>query len=478
MRALRGIARAAVVCCVLAPAPASACGGFFCNAMAVDQSGERIVFAYEPDGTVTTVVWLDYVGPSPDFAWILPVVEVPEVSLGTAALFTALDGATRPRVLTGQRVEGACRDDTWCGPCGPGTICLDAGAPGPSVDEGVSVETRDALGPYEVAVLSADDPASLERWLDENGYLVAEAARPRLADYVASGHHFVALRLAKDASAGDVQPIVLRSASREPCIPLRLTAIAAVPDMPLTVYVLADRRARPLSWLLVPLDLGAVPAFWTGGAAYADLLTATVDAAGGQAFVTEYAGPTPTAQVEALVSRDELAAASSYPAMLAALGVASDDPIARRLVWQRSRSGVFDPEATADALELAVLRPRREAQAMLDAHPWVTRLGTTISPDEMTDDPTFTLSDELPPEHSRDLIATMVVECGAAYDVADAPVSLVLGDGARVRLSDGRLVPESACPYAPPPAVGGCAAAGRGGGPWWLVLLGLVRRWR
>lgn len=153
MRALRSIARAAVVSCALAlPAPAAACGGFFCNAMAVDQSGERILFAYEPDGTVTTVVQIRYVGPSRDFAWVVPVDEVPEVSLGTAALFSELDRTTAPRIVANTREEGWCRDERYCGDCGPGTLCLDAGAPPPPDDEPVTVESRTSLGPYEVAV--------------------------------------------------------------------------------------------------------------------------------------------------------------------------------------------------------------------------------------------------------------------------------------------------------------------------------------
>lgn len=90
------------------------------------------------------------------------------------------------------------------------------------------------------------------------------------------------------------------------------------------------------------------------------------------------------------------------------------------------------------------------------------------------------LSDELPPEHPRDLVATTVVECGPRYDRADAPISLELPDGTRLVIDEGRLVPESRCPYAPRAEVdGGCAVGHARARAWWLFgLVWLFRRRR
>lgn len=55
---------AAVFVLVSLPRHASACGGFFCNRQGIQQTGERVLFSYEPDGSVTTVVQIAYAGPS------------------------------------------------------------------------------------------------------------------------------------------------------------------------------------------------------------------------------------------------------------------------------------------------------------------------------------------------------------------------------------------------------------------------------
>ncbi len=481
MRVVYNFLRVALVACALfMPTRAAACGGLFCNVRPVEQTGEQIAFVYEPDGTVSTVVQIRYQGSAEDFAWVLPVPAAPEVGLGTAAFFTALGRSTRPtrRVIGG--VDGVCRD--WAcdqGPCGPGTLCFED-----TSDPGVEVDSQAELGPYEVAVLSADDPGALRRWLDDNGYRVSPGAADVLAEYVDTGHHFVALRLRQDVSVGEIQPIVVRSASTEPCIPLRLTSIAAVEDMEVTVYVLADRRARPWSWLLVDLDLSDVD-FWQGTVSYQEMVTRTVDAAGGQAFVTDYAGPMPGWRVAPLVTEAELAAVRSYRALLTALGPLAMDPVAQRVVQRNfRREGRLDAVAIARELEVAVLAPRRDAQRMIDSHAWLTRMSTTVSPWEMTTDPTFSLSDELPPQQSNRLRATRVSECSAAYDRIDAPTHLRLDDGTTVPWSAGRLVEESSCRQAfrLGGGGGGCSVTrGRAGGWWaalWLLalVLGVVRR--
>ena len=49
------------------------------------------------------------------------------------------------------------------------------------------------------------------------------------------GHLFVALKLKHGADTEEIHPIVLRYEGNEPCIPIRLTRIAAVEDTTLLV---------------------------------------------------------------------------------------------------------------------------------------------------------------------------------------------------------------------------------------------------
>src|SRR5262249_27368463 len=87
----------------------------------------------------------------------------------------------------------------------------------------------------------------------------------------------------------DIQPIVLRFAGGEACIPLRLTAVAAINDMDVTAFMLGKARAVPTNYNEVRLNLARID--WiTGGANYKKVVSAAVDEASGNAFVTELAG--------------------------------------------------------------------------------------------------------------------------------------------------------------------------------------------
>src|SRR5687768_10662549 len=82
----------------LVTTPASACGGFFCNNVPVDQKGEDIVFAVDEEKGETTVhVQIEYTGAAEEFAWVVPVPHVPELLLSTDALFRELGWRTQPR---------------------------------------------------------------------------------------------------------------------------------------------------------------------------------------------------------------------------------------------------------------------------------------------------------------------------------------------------------------------------------------------
>src|SRR5690349_21711613 len=81
------------------PAPALACGGFFCSSAPVDQSSERIIFALNEDGTTDMIVQIAYQGDSKDFAWLLPLSEVPDpkkLATFPEQAMTALDTGTAP----------------------------------------------------------------------------------------------------------------------------------------------------------------------------------------------------------------------------------------------------------------------------------------------------------------------------------------------------------------------------------------------
>jgi len=456
--------------------PAQACGGFFCNRQAIDQSGENILFVYNDDGTITTAIQIFYQGPSEEFAWILPVPAEPTVDVGTDAVFNALAGQTQPFFTTRGEVLGTCRSEPSCGGLwddldsaerGAPGAAADAGAAGPPMDPGVDVRLRANVGPYDVAVLASGSAEALREWLSDNGYEIPEASLAEIDHYVELDHFFVALKLQKDRDAGEIQPIVLTSANDEPCIPLRLTRIAATPDMPVTAYFIGDTRVRPMNYMLVDPDFDETGLWW-GGLPYSEYITGVVDDAGGHAFVTDYAGDTPTIRIEVEAIEDLRAETdpATFLMRLQERGFNGDSQLLSILLrflpppesWdaqtfynclvQRWCTGDpevdahlaeldFLPGALVDALEEGIVEPRAAAQEMVDSQPHLTRLFTTISPDEMDEDPMFIPSTELPREYDNRHEAVLRTHCGPEYFQWTAPRDLVLPSGRVERVQEG-----------------------------------------
>ena len=125
-----------------------------------------------------------------------------------------------------------------------------------------------------------------------------------LQAYIDEGSVFVAFKLRHAAGIEDLHPVVLRYPGNEPCIPLRLTRIAAKDDMPVRALVLADARVWPSNWRHVSLN--HVRLDWMNlGANYDELVTRAIDEPGadGHAFVTEYAGTSSVVDTSSLQTR-------------------------------------------------------------------------------------------------------------------------------------------------------------------------------
>ena len=79
--------------------PAAACGGFFCNTSdPIDQAAERIVFAHDEEaGEVEAHVQIFFSGSAEEFAWVVPVPDVPELFPSSDDVLTLLDSVTKPQ---------------------------------------------------------------------------------------------------------------------------------------------------------------------------------------------------------------------------------------------------------------------------------------------------------------------------------------------------------------------------------------------
>jgi MYXO-CTERM domain-containing protein len=463
--------------------PARACGGFFCDrpppdgSLPIAQAGENVLFVLGKDpqtgqGTVEAHIQIVYEGAADQFSWVVPVTALPTLDVGSDALFDRLEPATRPSFKPQWQMDGTCQgfgggnSGVGCGSssspkAGRASESSSAGIEGPAVE----VVFRGNVGPYDSAVIRSDDPLALKTWLATNGYYVSDASAQIVDDYVAAHSYFVALRLRQGQDTSAIQPIVVRMASPEGCLPLKLTAIASTPDLRVNVWVLGDARAVPLDYVEIGVNQAKLDWF-KFGANYDRLLGEAANEAGGNAFAVEYAKPSATLAAQFAISPsqiDQLAHAtdpSTYLAQLKALGLAPTglllavlrkhlplpsslaaqgvteaqfygDPY-RYLFGAVSLDVPFDAPATTAELQTTFFAPLAALQPLFSSHRYLTRFATFISPEEMTKDPRFVTNAELPdvePQH----LAVAHMLCGdQEYDVCHVPVRLRLEDGTDV----------------------------------------------
>jgi hypothetical protein len=436
---------------------AEACGGFFCQSVPVDQSGEHLLFGIEDDGTVVAHIQIQYQGAAESFAWVLPLPAEPEITIGSDEVFRTLRGLTDPTFELNWSTEGVCEPSHDRLPGGGADAAVGGEGEGEGED-GVTVLSLGPVGPYETAVLASDDAQALLTWLGDNQYVIPELSLPEIASYVNAGYLFLALRLQKDRSVGDLAPVVLRLPEDGPCIPLRLTAIAAMVDMPIYAWVLADGRAVSTNFLDVEPNWAAV-SWISGGYNYEDVVRRAVDEATGHSFVTEYAGGSTILDqafwfegrydLDALRTLDDPIA---FLAELIAQGFSANSQLLSLLeqfipepdelvdvseqdfyncleCYADALVGMeFDPEGFAGAIQTVIIDPLVAAQELAARHPYLTRLHTTISPDEMTEDPLFRFNLDLG-EVSNRHVADAVRLCQPDKREWEVPVRLTLPDG-------------------------------------------------
>ncbi|MGW1014355.1 DUF2330 domain-containing protein [Streptomyces termitum] len=227
-------------------APAWACG---CGAMIPDEDRrigvDREESAVRWDGRTETVVMRFRVhGNAERAAWIMPVPDRADVTLGDPELFDALEELAAPERR--DRTYFWPREDDWPFDVGRGDGASAGAAPGGRV----GVVGRERLGPFDVARLTATDPDALGDWLRANGFALPDRLTPELRPYVERKWEYVAVRLAPEKRGaplyGELTPLRITFASTELVYPMRLSRLAAQRQT-LGLSILADHRMEPRS---------------------------------------------------------------------------------------------------------------------------------------------------------------------------------------------------------------------------------------
>ncbi len=466
----------------MAPQTAEACGGTFCDGgpqpMPVDQSGENILFVRDGD-FIEAHIQIQYEGDAERFGWVIPLQSLPEFSVGSEPLFQALLAGSVP-TYTVQTQPDDCSVDQGNGfPEGDGAGGTgSAGDGGDTAGDpgGPQVVLQQTVGAYEISVLEGGTADEVIEWLDDNGYQQDPESEPILQTYLDEGHLFGAIRLTGGTDVKEIHPIVLRFQSDEPCIPLRLTRIAAVEDMDVRSFFLGDARTVPQNYRHVLIN--QVKIDWTPGnlgSNYKEIISRAVDAdtAMGRAFVTEYAGDSSVVQqgtihsgswnsavfetIEPIGVIDELTNQNLFFCDFDfGNGCSPTHPLVQPLLdeFLPVPAGVdpqafyecvscfqdqIDPEiwngpGFATALEERVIVPGQHAVGLLNDNPYLTRLYTTISPGEMTEDPMF---------HENGELEDVTNQQGAVQRIlCNGDSVYILPDGRQVYLPQGANWPD------------------------------------
>jgi MYXO-CTERM domain-containing protein len=474
---LASIAALALAIPMLTPAEAEACGGTFCDGgpatMPVDQTGENILFKIGEDYVEAHIqIQIDSETEASQFAWVIPVTAIPEFSVGSQIFFDNMLAASVPTYGLGQQTD-------FCGDGGDGALSSGgtAGGDGGEGDPGdgdnggqdesaPEVVFSGSVGAFEISVLDGGTIEGVMQWLGDNGYQQDPAAEPILAYYLENDFLFVALKLGVQVGVDDVHPIVIKYSGTEPCVPLRLTAIAAADDMDVRTFFLGDARVVPVNYRHVLIN--SLRLDWFNLAAnYKEIISLAVDApeADGNAFVTEYAGTSEFISMAGVI--DDAWDMAPFAALI-------DSPIgAYELLQQQNLmycdldwdntcttyhpllqgildeyipvpAGVepvefydclscfaaqidlsaWDAVAFAAAIDERIIKPGQHARDLVMENPYLTRMYTTISATEMNEDPIFRSNATLP-EVPNVRISQQTTHC-------DGSVSVDLPDGRQV----------------------------------------------
>jgi uncharacterized protein (TIGR03382 family) len=370
---------------------ASACGCLSPPAVtegdfAVNQQAEQIIFEVEP-GWVTAHVLIRYAGDPAQFAWIVPVPEVPELGISSSSAFSIIDQQTAPDVTVS--VEDVCPISEWyCAyhaqPSCPGLFntqedqagygLADAGASSDAfgAPPPVTVIDEQVVGEYETVTFRANEAAAAVKWLRDNGFVVNQTTSIYMESYVQQNMVFVAAKLVAGAGAKAIRPLKLRYRASYPMVPLILTAVAAQPNLTVTSYIYAHQPYHPLGHPIVTLDEERIARDTKGRMNYPMSLARQIDEAGGDAFAIEYSGPTQQPVIGSgamCCGFDYDVCGAAYDGQCQCPGDAFDAP---------DCEGEPDLVAGFELLE-----------TLANKYTAVTRITTRVSAEEMTFDPQF-----------------------------------------------------------------------------------------
>lgn len=288
-RKLLGAALAAMVstsALVALEGDARACGGCFHPPTEVPTvvTDHRMILSISKEQT-TLYDQIRYSGEPSAFAWVLPISGAGDVVVGLSsdAVFAALDGMTQTRIVSPPQ---NCPPQPNCDRNGSFSSAESAGAG--AQDAGVTVVSREVVGPYETVQLKATDPAALNTWLQTNNFVVPADVQPIINQYVAEKFDFLALKLLPGKGVNDMRPVRVTTKGAAAVLPLRMVSAGTGPVVGISLWVLGEGRYEPQNFPTFHIPTDQIAWDWTQQRSnYTDLRAQKTTEGAGRAWETE-----------------------------------------------------------------------------------------------------------------------------------------------------------------------------------------------
>jgi hypothetical protein len=231
---------------------AAACGGCFVPPEANTQvTGHRMILSVS---SAESTLWdqITYSGDPESFAWVLPIRGQVDIGVSSDLLFNSLAFMTDTQIIPPYlSCPYSCADEG-----GAGDVAAGSSGAGGSAGGGVTVIAQEVVGPYDTVQVAADDPQALQDWLDTNGYNIPDEIAPIIADYVAEGFGFLALKLVPGQGIDSMKPVRITTPGGGAQLPLRMVAAGTGAITPITLWVVSEGRYEPSNFasFTIPTD--------------------------------------------------------------------------------------------------------------------------------------------------------------------------------------------------------------------------------
>ncbi len=210
----------------------------------IEEPVQQALISYdEENSSETLTVMPSFKSDANDFAWILPVPNLPLLAEGNLETFQTLRNLTDP--------IHHYRDGSWTDGCDRYDQVVYANA-----EDGVDIVDNQLVGYYQTMTLASDQAPALLDSLTQWGFLHddnIDQANELITHYVQQGWYFVTVRIDSTSFEdsypygynyyyGALQPLTLTFDSDEIIYPMRISALSAAESTELYLYIISDHR--------------------------------------------------------------------------------------------------------------------------------------------------------------------------------------------------------------------------------------------